>query len=383
MKKILIIFILLLCTNYINVQAYEEDVTSVNETGQVQQLYDYITHMQTEYDMLKNMDVKSYVQEFIKNGNGGFSVSKLCNALTNYMFKEIGASLKLMISLIIIAIVCALLNNLQTAFSNESLSNIAYFACYSMLIIFIAKSFYIGLELCKGTITKITDFMAALIPVLMTLLASVGGFSQAAMLDPIIIGAINLSARIYINFIIPLILLSFVLQFVNNISEEYKINKLTKLLNQIAVWAQGITMTIFIGIISIRGMVSKTLDQVTAKTAKFAVDNFVPIIGKCLSDAISTVAGYSLLLKNALSSLGLIVILIIVIFPIVKLAILALLYRFTAAIIEPISDSRLVNCISSVGDSLVLITTCLISVSVMFFIMIAIIATAGQSILGG
>jgi len=224
--------------------------------------------------------------------------------------------------------------------------------------------------------------MTALIPVLLMLVASVGGITEAAVMDPIIIGAINIGARIFVDFIIPLILLSFVLQFVNNLSDEYKISNLTKLLNQIALWCQGIIMTVFIGIITIRGITSKTLDAVTAKTAKYAVDNFIPVVGKCLSDAISTVAGYSLLLKNALSTVGLIILLFIVIYPIIKIVVLALVYKLTAALIEPISDSRLVKTINSAGDSLILIMSCLISVSVMFFIMISIIATAGKVLIG-
>ena len=286
-------------------------------------------------------------------------------------------------ALLIIAIVCALLNNLQSAFSNESLSNIAYFACYGVMIILITKSFYIGVDLAKDTILSMTDFMAALMPVLMMLLASVGGFAEATLLDPVIMGFATVSSRIYVDILIPIIFMSFVLQFVNNISSDYKINNLTKLLKQIALWVQGIVMTVFIGVITLRSIAAKTIDQVTIKTAKFAVDNFIPVVGKCLSDAISTVAGYSLLLKNAISGLGLVIILIIVILPIIKLLIMAFLYKVTAALIEPISDSRTVDCINSVGDSIILLMSCVISVSIMFFIMVAIVASTGKGIIMG
>ena len=228
-----------------------------------------------------------------------------------------------------------------------------------------------------------SDFMLALLPILIMLLASIGGITEAAVMDPIIIGTINIGAKIFANVIIPLISMSFVLQFVNNITEEYKIDKLTKLLNQIALWGQGILMTVFIGVMTVRGISSKTLDQVVAKTAKYAVDNFVPIVGKCLSDAVATVAGYSLLLKNALSSVGLVILILIMILPVLKILVTAILYKLTAALIEPIGDKRLVNCIGSAGDSLILITSCLICVSVMFFIMISIVAAAGKIAVGG
>ncbi len=177
--------------------------------------------------------------------------------------------------------------------------------------------------------------------------------------------------------------MSFVLGFVNNISSDYKINNLTKLLKQIAIWVQGIVMTLFIAVITLRSIAAATIDHVTIKTAKFAVDTFVPVVGKCLSDAISTVAGYSLLLKNAISGLGLVMLLVIVLFPIIKLLIMAFLYKLAAALIEPISDSRTVSCISSVGDSIILLMSCVISVSIMFFIMVAIVASTGKAIMMG
>ena len=388
MKKIVLILLMVFITSF-NVQAMETINVSDNsiqgkaESQQIETFYQYISTMKTKYELLKDVDPQTFISDFVKTGNGNISSKNLINALAIYAVKEVAASLKLLALLIVIALICALLTNLQKAFSGEGLSNIAYFACYSLLIIIMAKSFYVGVDLARSTIKEMTDFMTALIPILIMLIASVGGFVEATVMDPIIISAITISAKLFMDIIIPIICMTFVLQFVNNLSEEYKINKLTKLLSQVALWGQGIIMTVFIGIITIRGITAKTIDQVTAKTAKFAVDNFVPIVGKSLSDAVATVAGYSILLKNAMSSLGLIVIIAIMLFPVIKLLIMSLLYKLTAALIEPISDSRLVNCITSAGDSLILIMACLICVSVMFFIMIAIIASAGKAIMGG
>lgn len=379
MKKTVFIFIfLLVLLNSINVQAVEDNSSSYKDTAEVQELYDYMTKTKSKYEILKDVDIKTYVQEYIKNGSGKLSISEVVKAVASYLFSEVIGCIRLMSALIIISIICALISNLQKAFSNENLSGVAYFACYSLIIIIIAKSFYIGVNEVKSAVKEMTDFMTALMPVLLMLLASGGRIVQSAVMDPIIIFAINFSAAIYANVIIPLILMAFVLQFVNNISEDYKIDKLTKLLNQSVLWIQGILMTIFIGIVTIRGVSSKAMDEVTAKTAKFAVDNFVPIVGKCLSDAISTVIGYSVLLKGAISSIGLIFLVIMVAFPIIKIMIMAFIHKLTAALVQPISDKRIVNCINSAGDTLILLGSCLIAMSVMFFIMISIIASIGS-----
>ncbi|MDU1323107.1 MAG: stage III sporulation protein AE [Clostridium botulinum] len=374
------LFTIILC---FNVQAAPSQHNEIKEENQeIEKLYDYISNMKNQYEILKDINAKDYVKNFMEKGESHISVNKAAKAITTYVFKEIAASLKLIALLIMVAIICALLNNLQKAFSNETLSDIAYFACYALIIIILARSFYLGVNIARDTINKMTDFMMALIPILIMLIASIGGITEAAMLDPIIIGTINISANIFSRFIIPLICMTFVLQFVDNLSEDYKINKLTKLLNQVALWTQGIVMTVFVGVVTIRGITSKAMDQVTVKTAKYAVDNFVPVVGKCLSDAISTVAGYSLLLKNSISSLGLIVIVAMLLVPVIKLLIMAFMYKMAAALIEPISDSRLVDSIGAAGDSLILILSCLICVSVMFFIMIAIMASAGKVFMG-
>lgn len=382
MKKFIVAFIIFLLVPFY-VQAYTENTTLDKEqTQEVQQLYNYITSMKTEYEILNDIDIETYVKQYIKTGNGDVSTERIGKALVSYAFREVIACGKLMSMIIIICIICALINNLESAFSNGNLSNIAYFACYALLIVLISRTFYIGVTTAKEAIIGMTDFMAALMPVLLMLLASVGGFTQVAVMDPLVIGVTNISARIFIDLIIPVISIAFVIQFVNNISEEYKIDKLAKLINKSILWVQGTIMTIFIGIITIRSMTSATIDAVAEKTMKFAVDSFIPIVGKSLSDAISTVAGYSLLLKNALSSVGLIALIAIIILPLIKMISMSFIYKLTAALMEPISDSRLIKCISAAGESLVLITACLISVSVMFFIMISIVATAGKSIIG-
>lgn len=382
MKKIIVILMIVLLIPF-NVQAYSSsESTNKEESKEVEEFYNYISNMKIEYEILNDIDMKSYIKEYMKNGEGGLSTKKFFKAVLMYGFKEVVASGKIMSMIIIICIICALLNNLESAFSNGNLSNIAYYACYALLIVLIAKTFYIGVSTAKDTIKGMTDFMAALMPVLLMLLATVGGFTQAAIMDPFIIAVTNISARIFVDLIIPLVSISFVLQFVNNISEEYKVDKLAKLLNKTILWIQGTIMTIFIGITTIRSMTSATIDAVAEKTMKFAIDSFIPIVGKSLSDAISTVAGYSLLLKNALSSIGLIILIAIIIMPLVKMLLMSFIYKLTAALIEPISDSRLVKCIGAAGDALILIMASLISVSVMFFIMISIVAAAGKSILG-
>jgi stage III sporulation protein AE len=350
---------------------------------EINNLYEYINKMKTDVELMDNLNPQEYIKSYIAEGKGNLSFNTILKAVLSALFKEVKSVLKLALSIITIAIICSLLKNLQDAFSDQSISQVAFYACYALIIVILSKSFIISISVAKDVITNISDFMSALLPVLVTMIALAGGIAEATTLDPIVLGAVVFIPKIYTNVIIPMILASFALEFANNISEEHKITNLCKLFKQVTIWVQGIIMTIFIGLLTIRGITSTTIDAVTLKTAKFAVDNFIPIVGKTFSDAITSVAGYSLIIKNAISCIGLVVIILIMLYPLIKLILISFIYKLSAALIEPISDSRITKSLEAAGSSMVLITSCVLSVSLMFFILIGIMASSGKFIVGG
>ena len=364
----------------------EENITVTNDEEvelKLNSLYDYINTMKSDVELVNELDPITYIQSYIENGEGNISISKVLSAVVSLFFREVKTVLSLAFSIIVIGIICSLFKNIQSSFSSEGISQVAFYACYAILIILLSKTFIISISLAKDVIIQITDFMDKVLPVLVIMLAAAGGFTQAATMDPIILGATILIPKIYLNIIIPLILITFVLQFTNNISSESKLSNLCGLVKKSTVWIQGLIITIFIGVLKIRGITSSTIDAVTLKTTKFAVDNFIPIVGKSFSDAISSVAGYSLIIKNAIGSIGLIVIILVILYPIIKLILSSLIFKLSAALLEPITDKRITSSIAAAGESLVLLMSCVLCVSLMFFVLIAIMISAGKFVIGG
>ena len=339
-------FVLSLSSFFITTEneVYAEEQTTTTlindeETeSKLNNLYDYINTMKSDVELMNELDPVSYIQSYIENGEGNLSVSTVISAVVSLFFKEVKTVLSLAFSIVVIGIICSLFKNLQSSFSSEGISQIAFFACYAILIILLSKTFIISLSLAKDVIVQIATFMDKVLPLLAALLIASGGLTQAATMDPIILGATILIPKIYLNIIIPLILITFVLQFANNISTEPKLSNLCGLIKKSTVWIQGFIITVFIGVLTIRGISSSTIDAVTLKTTKFTIDNFIPIVGKSLSDAISSVAGYSLIIKNAIGSIGLIVIILIIIYPIIKIVLSSLIFKLSAALLEPITD---------------------------------------------
>lgn len=379
--------ILLICTSARNVAFADDNIISVisdNETQtEIDSLYNYINTMKSDVELMNELDPISYVKTYIEEGKGNISASKVGGAIISLLLKEVKSVLGLSFSIIAIGIISALLKNLQEAFNAEGISEVAFYACYALMIVMLTKTFLISLDMAKEVIVSVVEFMSKLLPVLVLMLGAAGGLTQAATMDPIVLGATILIPQIYLNIIIPLILSSFVLQFANNMSNGSKLSNLCDITKKSTIWIQGIIITIFIGLLTVRGITASTIDAVTLKTTKFAIDNFIPIVGKSFSDAISSVAGYSLIIKNAIGSIGLIAIILIILYPIIKIILSSIIFKLSASLLEPIADKRITKSIAAAGESLTLIMSCVLCVSLMFFVLIAMMVQAGRFVVGG
>lgn len=387
-SSIILLLIGLFFFSYNSQLAYAEDnnynvIFNDEINGDLEGLYDYISTMKSDFELINDLDPVSYIKNYITTGKGNLSFSKICDAVISLLFKEVKTVLSMCITIVVIGIICSLIKNLQSAFSSDSISEIAFYACYALMIIVLTRTFIISLDLAKDIITEISGFMSKLLPILVVMLGVAGGFTESATMDPIVLGTTIIIPKIYLNIILPLILITFVLQFTNNISTEPKISNLCSLVKSAVLWIQGLILTVYIGLLTVRGITASTIDAVTLKTAKFTIDNFIPIVGKTFSDAITSVAGYSLIIKNAIGSVGLIVLILIIIYPIIKIFLSSIILKISSSLLEPIADKRITKAVFSAGDSLVLILSSVLCVSLMFFVLIAMMVSAGKFVIGG
>jgi stage III sporulation protein AE len=326
---------------------------------------------------LPKLDIRKIVHSLIK-GEEIFSFKDMINGIFRYLFKEIIANSNLLVKIIVLSIICAFLNNLSSAFESDAVAKLAYVVCYLVIIAIAIKSFSIATAIGIDAINDMVMFMQVLLPILLTFLMAMGGITTTAVFQPIIIGSVGIISTLIKNIIMPIIFFSAVLSIVNHLSSKIQISRLASLLKQIAIILLGFILTIFTGIITIQGFTSSTTDGVTAKTAKFAVEKFIPIVGGFISDALDTIVGCSLLLKNAIGAIGLISLALIVIMPLLKILSLILVYKISTALIEPIIESPLIHCLNDMSNAIILLFVTVLSVAVMFFMAVTIIVGAGN-----
>lgn len=233
---------------------------------------------------------------------------------------------------------------------NSSVSKLVYYVQYILIVTIIMSNFSDIVSLVKETTSNLVGFINLLVPLLISLMLYTGSITTSTVIEPIILFSINFVGNIIQGIIIPLVLIFASLTIISKISSRVQIDKISKFMKSGIIWFLGIILTIFVGVISLEGTLSSSVDGITAKTAKSVVSSAVPVVGKILGDAVDTVLGCGLVLKNAIGLVGVIIILGICIMPIMKLSILTISYKLLSAVVQPIADKDITSLLEQIGD---------------------------------
>lgn len=343
----------------------------------------------TNQDVLKSqqdeLNISSFIKEAQKYTEGTFNDlninelftsaitgqidnNTIIKSIVNIAGKEITECIAILGSILVIIIIHSILKSISDGLENKNISQITYYVQYILIVTLIMKNFADILQMVKTSIQSLVGFMNSLIPLLITLMLTTGNFASASILEPIILFIITFIGNFIITILLPFVLISTALAIVSKVSSKIQIDKLSKFFNSSVVWILGVVLTLFVGIISVEGSLSSTVDGITAKTTKAAVSNFIPVVGKILGDAVDTVIGCSNILKNAVGIVGVIVVVAICITPIIKLAILMGLYYLASSLCQPIADEKIVKLLEEMGNTFKMLLAIMCSVSVMLII---------------
>lgn len=279
------------------------------------------------------------------------------------------------LSLLFIAAISGVLQILQSS-SPESVSEIGFFACFTLMTIAAMQIFSDTVGYGTEVILSLTDFITKLAPLFTALLVSCGAITSAAAFHPVLAAAVYCISLLVEKCLIPLIYFSAILGIIGHITPRIQLSNATRLIRSFARWILTAALTLFTGITALYGFSAPVLDSMTAKGIKFAVGSFVPVIGGLLSDTVETVLSGTRLMKNAVGTAGLICVISICAVPILKIFVMLLMLKLCAAATEPLTDKRVGDMLGDIAGSVTTVFTMVLTVSMLFIICIGIMIAA-------
>ena len=375
MKKTILIFILILIipTNAL-AETKEEIMSSTQEkfniSGFINQAQEYTG------DFFEDMDLSDIFNQAVQ---GKVNNQTIYKKIIKILGNEVSSNIKILISILVIIVIHGILKSITDSLENSNVSQIIYFVQYILIVTLIMSNFTEIIKLIKETANNLVGFINLLMPLLLTLMVYTGNITTSSVLEPIVLFISNFIGNIIVDALIPIVLIIVVFSIISKISDRVQVEKISKFLKSGVVWFLGIVLTIFVGVVSLEGTLSSSVDGVTAKTAKAVVSSVIPVVGKVLGDVVDSVLGCGVVLKNAVGVVGVIVIIGICILPVLKIATLSIMYSLASAVVQPVADDKIVKLLDEMSGVFKLLLAILCSLSVILIIGVTLVIKISNS----
>lgn len=254
--------------------------------------------------------------------------------------------------------------------------------CYLIVCVFLTQDLTEHTALCTASMEKISTGMQGLFPLLLTLMAAVGGSAGSTLLQPAIVAAAGSMTAFIRHVTLPLANAAAVVTMLCHLGQGIRLDRLAGLFHRAATWTLGLCFTAFIGVLATRGVTAAAVDGVTIRTAKYALDNMIPVVGGLFADTVDTLVGATLLVQSALGVTGLILVVSWAMAPLCQTLAAALMYQLAAALMQPVADGPLAQCIHDFSRVLMLLFIIQLCTAAMFLLLIAqLIAVSGMTMM--
>lgn len=369
MKKIIKLIVEFLLTGCIlagGQTVYAEDLLEDLDFTEVEQMLDETLEEDISFEQM--------VRDLI-SGKLPIQKKTILSLIERMFFTEIKANSACLVYVLLIAVMAAALTNFTRVFERSQTADISFYIVYVLLLAVLIQSFRNVHTVAGGIIGQMSEFMKLLMPTYMLTVAVAKGGSSAVVFYELLLGMIYGVTVVLFRILLPLCNVYVVLNLVNYISKEDMLSKTADLIKTLVQWGLKTMLAVVIGLNVVQGLITPAVDSFKAGAVHRAV-SAVPGIGNTMNAVTEVVIGSGMLIKNGVGVGILIVLVLLCLVPLVKMVVFLLLYKVAAAVIQPISDKRMIHCISTVGEGSRLLLKCVTTTLTLFFITIAILTVS-------
>ena len=234
------------------------------------------------------------------------------------------------------------------------------------------------IEETRQFILQMSGFVKVFVPVLSGVMISGGQLNGGAGYQVIMVFASEFLSSFLSGIILPLILLYLAFATVGRITAGFKIDTVTSCVKSTVNWTLSLAMSLFVALVTIKGIVGTGADSIVLRTGRFFVGSFIPAVGAALSEAAATVQKSMGLIKSTTGVFGIIAAALYFIPPLIKV----LIYKFTcdvsAIVGELLGAEKIAGLLRDISTVLALLSSVVLSYGVL-----VVLSTAVTLIIGG
>lgn len=338
MRKILkILFGMLLFISITNVFGTDAIIKEASDTLKLNDMIDSLNQYIDDSEIASELDLENISKNLITGKSNNYS--KIIQKIFDIFAGETITTVKSSIAILIIIVIMGIFSSLEID-KNSSVGKIAYLISTVVISTILADMYVDIIQNYTKTITILTSIMQTVTPFVMMVMIAAGGIVSSNLIQPIILFVASLVGFLINYIVIPFVSISLVMNMLSALGENIRLNKLGSLFSKSGLWVTGVVFTLFLSVISIKGSITTSVDSVVVKTTQTAVSNFVPVVGKFVSDSLESIMGATEVIGKAAGIIGIIVMTLVSLVPVIQMTIIFISHKILAALTETITDNK-------------------------------------------
>ena len=308
-----------------------------------------------------------------------FNIIHFFQSLGDYALHELSIGFSQFKSILIFLLIIALFQNIQSSFSTKY-EKVTNTVLKLVLIVQLFQLFIFYHDYTLEVLTRYMNIVVAIFPILLSLITITGALWNQALFKPAVIFLINAS-YFFINTIsLPLTVIGTVFGFINQINVEDLYSRLIDFINKIALWTLGGYFAFFLTLMSIQNITLSFADGLFFRTTQNLL-NHVPVIGSRFTDTVVSVVSTLSILRNSIGLLGIITLVVVVAFPVVKVGVSLILFRLLSAVIQPVISKDYIKILDVFNTGVMNLLVIMMIIAVMFIFTFFIILYSSNMML--
>lgn len=316
--------------------------------------------------------------EYIKSGNVDYqSIGK---QITTILFSKVAEILPIFACIAAITLLSGLISIMGSGSIANTTSDMIFLITYVAALIPLIAVLTECFQESMACISSMQRQMQLIFPLMLTLMAASGGTVSAAVCRPAVGFFATNIVSIFYSVVFPITIVIITLSMASSLTKVLKINKFTSFFKSINKWIIGVCISAFGIFFTLQGITAANYDGIVRRTAKYAIGNGIPIVGGFLSGGFDLAVAGSVLIKNALGSMSIFLMIAVIFEPIILLISVNVLLRLTAAITQPFGDGRISDCLEETARNLHYCTAGVLFTAFLYFLSIMLMVCASEAL---
>lgn len=341
-------------------------------------LEQWFDSLDEEYRQSLGGDFESAVNALLAGEYGG-DISDFFSLLLDSVAGVVTGVLPSLVTIFAVAILYSIVSGMSSSFLKKQTVDLIGFVCYAAMVAVALARVVAVVKTGTETINSLASLMNAAFPVMLTLLTALGGVSATAAYSPMMAFLSGGVAAAITGVVIPLFIAATALGVVGHLSSGVRLGRLQGFFTSAAKTILAALFGLFVTVLTVKGLSGSLADGISLKTAKFAVQSYIPLLGGYLSDGFDVVLASVVLIKNSAGAVIAMMTVAAIAVPVIEIAVTSLGFKLVGGLIEPFSDGRFGGMLSSLSKNMSLIAEAVIGVGVAFIITVMLIVASCNS----